>query len=395
MLIDASARAEIIDEIWAAYVEKVPRYRAFEGTQIELAVRSGSNDLIECFEMLLEGVPAQQAARVVKFHDTVTDRLRQDFMLEELLTAARTECATIWRHLARRADPSALADVGTKMLELLDLASSELERMYTLEIERLRGSREESVQLFLRRIVSDEPLSQTVSEEAALLDYDVSVMQTALVVGLRQPGDATGDRLERLAEIAGVVRRRFPVGLGAIVDDRLLIALRGAAHPVLVDFLAASVAADPALGVGVGGVFPGAAGLRRSFAEATRARAIAGILYPDRAVAVYADLSVFDIFRDGPVIDAFVLEVLGPLIRHDRAKGTQLVRTLATFHDLGMNRKATAARLSIHANTLDYRLKQVEAILPGHDRSGGSDFRVPLALKLMGAANLRGEDPAP
>lgn len=65
-------------------------------------------------------------------------------------------------------------------------------------------------------------------------------------------------------------------------------------------------------------------------------------------------------------IEKFVQEWLGRLIDYDAARGTQLVLTLSEYldHDGGYN--ATAAVLSVHRNTLKYRLRRIGEV-SGHD----------------------------
>ena len=382
-MITDEARQAILDDIWAAFVLRVPRYTTHGGSELEHDVRVASSAAISSFERLIAGEPVTRAMRAIDFNATVSQRLGQGFVLQELLGAARIECSIIWKHMASRLDPATLPDVGAKMLELLDVTCSELERRYDLELERLRDSREESVELFFRRITSAEPLSAMEGDEARLLGHDIDLMQTGSVIAPRSAGETSTSDHASLKELARTVRGKLPMSLVTVLDGQLLLAYPKTLDIPLSDLLTKEIRRRPTLSAGVGGAYPGTFGLRRSLAEAARARSIAGIMYPGREIAVYADLRVFDIFSEGETIDAFVEEVLGPLVRHDRAKGAQLVRTLATFYDTGMNRKSTASRLSIHANTLDYRLRQVESILPAYVQGGPLDFRLPLALKLL------------
>ena len=270
MRIDEPTRAEIVEEIWAACIVKVPRYRGFQGTSIELAVRAGSIDLIECFEMLLDGVPAAEASRVVNFHDTVTERLQQDFMLEELLAADRV---TIWPPAP--VDPPR-SSTGAKM-PTPGLAWR-LERMHAQGSGP--GSRE-SVQLLPDRL-GRHP---TVGEAA--LSATTSPMQT-VVVGLRQPPGATRssfrlprDRPRRPAPVPGQPRGdrgRAPHRPAGLSPPRSRTP-RGRGRR------------DPSSASGSAGL-PGAATcgqLRRGPGRSSASSAL--------AVAVYADLSANDIFR--------------------------------------------------------------------------------------------------
>lgn len=59
---------------------------------------------------------------------------------------------------------------------------------------------------------------------------------------------------------------------------------------------------------------------------------------------------------------ALVGRYLGPLIEHDRANGTALLRTLITFLENDGNWKSSAFDLGIHRQTLVYRLKSIEQL---------------------------------
>ena len=55
--------------------------------------------------------------------------------------------------------------------------------------------------------------------------------------------------------------------------------------------------------------------------------------------------------------------VLEPLERQDRRKNSaDLLGTLRTYLDTGLDRNATARRIHIHPNTLDYRLRRIHEL---------------------------------
>ncbi|GAA2676170.1 MULTISPECIES: PucR family transcriptional regulator [Actinosynnema] len=73
--------------------------------------------------------------------------------------------------------------------------------------------------------------------------------------------------------------------------------------------------------------------------------------------------------------------LLGPLLDHDAARGTDLLNTLRVFLDCSGSWTTTAARLHVHVNTLRYRVGRVEELL-GVDLSR-FDRRVDLFLALQ------------
>jgi purine catabolism regulator len=70
--------------------------------------------------------------------------------------------------------------------------------------------------------------------------------------------------------------------------------------------------------------------------------------------------------------------MISPLREHDRARGSDLVRTLKTYFATGMNASVAADRLFLHRNSMIYRLERIQT-LTGLDLK---DDRVALALQL-------------
>ena len=88
-----------------------------------------------------------------------------------------------------------------------------------------------------------------------------------------------------------------------------------------------------------------------------------------RGFIAYSDLGVERILAlDGNVgeVERLINDWLGDLMRYDDGEGTELVPTLAAYLDLGGRYDDTARALSIHRNTLRYRLSRISEI-SGHD----------------------------
>jgi DNA-binding PucR family transcriptional regulator len=79
--------------------------------------------------------------------------------------------------------------------------------------------------------------------------------------------------------------------------------------------------------------------------------------------------------------------LIEPLMEHDRARRSDLVRTLRTYFAAGTNASEAADRLFLHRNSMLYRLERIQK-LTGLDLK---DDRVALALRLGLLANDRGE----
>ena len=79
--------------------------------------------------------------------------------------------------------------------------------------------------------------------------------------------------------------------------------------------------------------------------------------------------------------------VIAPLREHDRARRSDLVRTLKTYFAAGANASEAADRLFLHRNSMVYRLERIQK-LTGLDLK---DPRAALALQLGLLETERGE----
>jgi DNA-binding PucR family transcriptional regulator len=82
--------------------------------------------------------------------------------------------------------------------------------------------------------------------------------------------------------------------------------------------------------------------------------------------------------------------MISPLREHDRARGSDLVRTLKTYFATGTNASEAADRLFLHRNSMIYRLERIQT-LTGLDLK---DDRVALALQLGLLASEMGDQDA-
>ncbi|WP_067434613.1 PucR family transcriptional regulator [Nocardioides jensenii] len=99
----------------------------------------------------------------------------------------------------------------------------------------------------------------------------------------------------------------------------------------------------------------------------------------------YADLGVDRLLAldaNADEVERLVSDWLGDLLSYDRRHGTELVLTLAAYLDHGGKYADTAAALSIHRNTLRYRLSRITEI-SGHDLT---DVETKLNLHLAARA---------
>jgi sugar diacid utilization regulator len=125
--------------------------------------------------------------------------------------------------------------------------------------------------------------------------------------------------------------------------------------------------------------------------EATRAADIAASMAGASSPAAlhFARLGALRLIfhlADNPELRAFQRDVLGPLESSDAARRSDFIRTLDAFLRAGGNHMRAARDLSVHRNTLIYRLERIQELLGGADlEDPETRLNLQLALKIRAA----------
>ncbi len=138
--------------------------------------------------------------------------------------------------------------------------------------------------------------------------------------------------------------------------------------------------------IGIGSVCRNLFDLRTSYLEATEAINIGRIALGKDRVINFKDLGVFlllpKLMRDSPKLNTLLAFWLGKIVDYDRAKGTELLKTLETYFDTDCDINETSARLHIHRNTLRYRLDKVEELTEGRGLMAENKLHYLLLIKI-------------
>jgi DNA-binding PucR family transcriptional regulator len=138
--------------------------------------------------------------------------------------------------------------------------------------------------------------------------------------------------------------------------------------------------------LGVGGLCNVLSDFPRSYREAQLALRIRETVADARRVLFFDQLGAYRLLAelgDPGAIDRFVGEWLGTLISYDSDHRTDLVTTLGTYLERRGNHKVTATALSVHRNTLNYRMRRV-AEISGHDLEDPNTlFNLQLATRAL------------
>jgi hypothetical protein len=140
----------------------------------------------------------------------------------------------------------------------------------------------------------------------------------------------------------------------------------------------------PGAAVGVGSPCAAVDGLRRSLVGAREAAVLARRL--TRGWALHDDISSHALLlalHDDAVLDTFAQNVLGPIVEHDRRRGSELLPTLEAFVTSGGQWQATADALSMHVNTLRHRIARCEELTGRPLKDMGNRVDVFMALRAL------------
>ena len=155
--------------------------------------------------------------------------------------------------------------------------------------------------------------------------------------------------------------------------------------------LRASVAAaDPTIRVAVGDSGHGVAGFRRTHRQAQQAQDVALAARPGAQVTLFAEVGpVALLCADIAATRSWVWTVLGELAA-DNDHNANLRQTLRVFLACGASYTAAADRLTLHRNTVQYRIRKAEEALGQSAQQDRANIELALKACLhLGATVLR------
>ena len=222
---------------------------------------------------------------------------------------------------------------------------------------------------------------------ATKLRYDVNREHIAVCIWLESPDEDTDTETELAKAVAAVetavgsetalthptgplaltawLSRREPFDAAALGTDAIL---RSSKRPAAVRV----AMGEPAWGL---------AGFRRSHLQAEQARRVAELAGSrSHAVTRYRDVALAALASADPgQATEFVLRVLGPLAADDETT-YRVAMTLAAYLQENRSPARAARRLTVHPNTVTYRVNQAESILGRSVDSDAAEVTVALAL---------------
>lgn len=123
--------------------------------------------------------------------------------------------------------------------------------------------------------------------------------------------------------------------------------------------------------------------LAAAYAEATRCLRAMRVLGREGEGACVDELGFLGVvLGNAKDVDGFVTTVLGPLLRYDERRGTQLVRTLRAYFGAGGSLIRAKDELHVHVNTVVQRLDRIQVLLGRDWNEPDRALELQLALRL-------------
>jgi sugar diacid utilization regulator len=330
-------------------------------------------------------------------------RVHQHVSLESFLHAVRLQGRTLWETVMQCTDHAVAAEVQAaltiagRLLEHLDLQSIAAAQGYMSELHNVWTD-----QALLRRDLLDALLagdgdSESVRRLAHSLRLQLRSSYFVVIVRTGQP--VVEDAADQMPAPRGALRR---------IMEATRVHLRSRAGALLIGMRHGDVVAlhpfqDPAEGrdlrvacvrlaeelatlrvaIGLSGAGVGLATLPVSYSEARESVDIAHTDPARGSVVAFEDVLLDSVVRGTRRPERIINETVGKLLDYDRARHSELVPTLRAYVAAGFNLAKSAEALSVHPNTVVYRLGRIKS-LTGRDPHMPDDLLLlQLGLKLL------------
>jgi DNA-binding PucR family transcriptional regulator len=296
------------------------------------------------------------------------------------------------------ADQQGVSEATQRMAQLsftyIDRISERVIDFYEQERDRWLHNRATVRAARVRALLAGDQFDLDATE--ASLGYRLRRQHLGLVVWIREPTRGQEELLvlERAAvRIAQVVGRGLPLFVPCDESSAWVWLPSRADRRVTVAQVAEAVA-DPGVRVEFGETGDGVEGFRRTHVQALRAHAVAlAAAGAGAQVTAFADVRPIALMTsDLEATRSWVLDTLGALAIDDE-QHARLRNTLRVFLATGGSYTTTADRLTMHKNTVHYRVGRAEEIRGRPIKSDRLDVELALlACESLGPAVLRPVD---
>jgi hypothetical protein len=360
--------ADVASEMVAKFRAEIASYQRLPESVLTGQIFEVSLRNVELFfRSVTDGVEPSEE-ELVALRASARNRASEGMPLEDLLHAYRVGGRLGWRALLLAAEgpeeQRALLGAAELLMRYVDQVSAAVAQTYLHERQHLVSEEERLLRGLLEALLRDQPASTEMRAAASRIGFPIERRYRAFVTTL------AGAPAHSHAGTAAALRAR---GVLALTEgDRVA----GLAPPSA----SSDLIAEPRLLFGLAPPAPcdELADLLdelRVLVELGRRKGMTGEIAPE------AFLTELLLARSPRLARLARQRVLGPLENHRDSRSADLVATLATFVECELDRRGAAARLHVHPNTLDYRLRRISD-LTGLELGRPEDITtVTLALK--------------
>jgi DNA-binding PucR family transcriptional regulator len=392
--------AAVSEDVYEVVLREIPELR---GDQLVLSLLASSvhSNISTCLQIMQHQIDLSAVRAPAAALEYARRRAQHGTPLPALLRAYRLghTCFADWllKELARQTDDAPLLTAATLGLSevvagYVDQTSEEIVATYTRERENWLRNRSAARAARVHDLLSGQRVNVPATE--ATLGYRLRQYHLGLVCWA---GDATAavDTITRLEHAISHVAAKAacsgdPVFLPR--DESSAWAWLPLGIRDTFDAADASTAGvDGDIHFAFGAAAKGATGFRLTHAQAVAAQAVALTAGPEipRAIA-FGEVAPVAMMLGAPeLLRAWVLSTLAGLATDDEHHA-RLRDTLLTFLQSGGSYKATAERLVLHKNTVQYRIRKAEESLGRPAGENRPDVELALrASRWLGSAVLQ------
>lgn len=362
------------------FVEVIPEFTEDE-TVRQLMVASTSANLATILDLLVHGISPERAAVPVAAAEYARRFAQRNLSLEALLRAYRLGENRVVQWSLRQLGELDLGAgevvAATQRISLIvhgyiDQVIEGLIDIYESERRNWDRRSDTARAAALRAVLAANDLDQPAAEE--MLGVSLRGWHLAAVawVDTPAPGAGAGEAVEdgTARDLRGAARLLREAGghepLAMLADDHTLWAWSSAARRPAPDLsrLALGLAEFPRLRVALGSPGSGLAGFRASHRQALRARSVAETGRQPTQLVDFDRVAVAALLAENlDDLRVWVQRTLGDLARNDDAMA-RLRDTVRVFLQCGGSYTDAAGRLHLHKNTVHYRVRKAEEVLP-------------------------------
>ena len=368
--------AEVSADIYDLIVREIPQLRT-DSQVLTLLEASVTENVATVLHILQHGIDLDRAHAPTAAQEYARRLAQRGVPVAALLRAYRIGSARFqdWclEELGRRTDSAAIVSAtGLRISEItatyIDRVSEEVLAAYEVEKENWLRNLSAARAARIRALLRGERVDVDASE--VVLGYRLRQHHVGVVCWLPE-AEAGGSSLARLEDATSEVARRAacegrPIFLPQDESSAWAWLPLGARDTFAVPALRGGARPGPGIRFAFGAVGAGVAGFRRSHRQALGAQAVA--LAAGRSgprMTSFGDVAPLALMSGSiELLRAWVLETLGSLADDDD-HNARLRDTLRVFLQEKGSYKATAERLILHKNSVQYRVRKAAEAL-GH-----------------------------